>query len=226
MEAFKAFLGIKTGIETFYWLLALTGSFLFIVKIILAVIGSEADADADVDMDVDIDLHADLNADIDADIDGDIDTADDADIDIEHDSILTIDTIISFLNGAGWIGVICIRYTKITTLMVIPITMATGLVTLYFAYFLIKKLKTLESSSTIDNKSAIGNVGTVYLTIPPAGEGKGQIQVDVQGRLKTVDAKSDKGELKTGEKILVCYIDKKDNIYVVAPFKHNEKISY
>ena len=216
MESFKAFLGIKTNIEAFYWLLALSGSFLFVVKILLAMLGGESDADADIDIDADVDFDA----------DSDVDVSDDADSDADYSSIISINTIISFLNGAGWIGVICFRFTRINSLVVIPITLFTGFITLYFAFFLMKKLKRLESSGTIDNRSAIGNIGTVYLTIPPAGQGKGQIQVEVQGRLKTVDAKSDKGELKTGEKILVCYIDKKDNIYVVAPFKHNEEITY
>ncbi|KAA3648290.1 MAG: hypothetical protein DWQ07_04675 [Chloroflexi bacterium] len=60
----------------------------------------------------------------------------------------------------------------------------------------------LQSEGTIDIENAIGETGTVYLTVP--ANGSGQVQVSVQGSLKVYDAISgNKKKLATGEKIKV-----------------------
>ena len=40
----------------------------------------------------------------------------------------------------------------------------------------------------------------------------------------TINAKTDKGPIKTGEKILVCYMDRADECLVVAPYKEGDRI--
>jgi hypothetical protein len=63
----------------------------------------------------------------------------------------------------------------------------------------------LQSSGTIDIKNAIGQQGTVYLTIPATGSG--QVSVAVQGSLKIFDAVSEGNKkIPTGEKIKVINV--------------------
>jgi hypothetical protein len=195
MELFKEILGIQSNAEAVYWILALTSTFLFLLKLILSIFGGVADSDIDMTDDADFTE------------DGDLD----------NDSVFSSNTILAFFKGAGWIGVICYRFTKFQFTSIIIIAFFSGIITFIFALYLLRYMKTLESSGTLDYKNAISNVGTVYLNIPGKRKGVGQIQVEIQGRLTTVDAMTDKETLHTGEKVLVCYKDKKsDKLVVVA----------
>ncbi len=200
MEVFKELLGIQSNAEAVYWILALTSTFLFFLKLMLSIFGGDADSDVDMADDIDI-----------AD-DGDF--SDDAD----SGSVFTTDTILAFFKGAGWIGVICYRFTKFNFSSIIIITFFSGIITFVFAFYLLRSMKSFESSGTLDYRNAISNVGTVYLTIPGQRQGIGQIQVEIQGRLTTVDAMTDKETLKTGERVLVCYKDRKSDKLVVAAY--------
>lgn len=60
----------------------------------------------------------------------------------------------------------------------------------------------LASSGTIDNRNAVGQIGSVYLNIPE--NGTGQVEVCVQNRLRVMDAVADDhGAIKTGERVEV-----------------------
>ena len=60
----------------------------------------------------------------------------------------------------------------------------------------------MQSSGSAKLSSAVGKQGSVYLTVPPGGTGK--VQVDIGGHLKVVDASSDSDEeLKTGDRVEV-----------------------
>jgi len=204
MEAFKELLGIQSDLEAAYWVIALTATFLFFIKFLLSLFGGDS-GESDIS---DIDF-----------ADGS-DISDGSEMDSETDgSLFSVDTVLSFLNGIGWIGVICYRFTHFSTGVIISITLTTGIITFFFAYFLIKNINKFESSGNTDIRNAIGNIGTVYISIPKSGEGKGQVQVELQGRLATLDAMSMNSEIKTGEKILVCAVDKRQSIILVAPYK-------
>ena len=52
-------------------------------------------------------------------------------------------------------------------------------------------LHSLREEGTLDYKNCVGEVGTVYLPIPPNRKGMGQIEVMVQGRLRIVKSVTD-----------------------------------
>ena len=55
-------------------------------------------------------------------------------------------------------------------------------------------MQNLKSDGTINYQNAIGNIGTVYVRIPPKRKGIGQIEVQLQGRLAVVGAVTDDEE--------------------------------
>jgi len=55
-------------------------------------------------------------------------------------------------------------------------------------FALMRTLYSMRYSGTLDYRNAVGNVGSVYLRIPAAMGGPGQIEVLVQGRLRVVQA--------------------------------------
>ena len=118
----------------------------------------------------------------------------DADVDTDgidgHDGglgVLSIRSILAFLTGFGWSG--ALAYTSglglaasvLIALVVGGLAMSTVVVLMRFLYG-------LGEEGTLDYANAIGRVGSVYLPIPPAMAGVGQVEVQVQGRLRTVRA--------------------------------------
>ena len=107
--------------------------------------------------------------------------------------IFSIRSIGSFFTGFGWTGAMFLQNGH----SVVVATLAGALVgSLILAGFLglMSWLHGFKTDGTVNYKNAVGNVGTVYIPIPPKRKGMGQIQVDVQGRLSTVDAVSDSEE--------------------------------
>ena len=94
-----------------------------------------------------------------------------------------------------------------------------GLAALVGSIFLLKRLKGWEEKGNIDINNAIGKIGKVYLGIPANGEGSGQVQVIIQGRLKTFHAKTNHEKIDTGAEIIIY--DAKENVLYVEPYKQD-----
>jgi len=109
----------------------------------------------------------------------------------DHDSgigLLTVRTVTAFFVGFGWTGVIMLNHGYSIVIAIIAGT-ATGMVFLFTTWFLIHNLLRLQSGGgNVDYKNAIGTVGTVYVTIPAAEAGGGQIELNIQGRLMMAEA--------------------------------------
>ena len=109
----------------------------------------------------------------------------------DHDTgmgLLTVRTVTAFFVGFGWGGVFMLNrgYSMVAA---IGVGAATGLAFLLTTAFLIRNLLRLQSSGgNIDYNNAIGSIATVYVSIPAAEAGGGQIEVNIQGRLMMVDA--------------------------------------
>jgi len=82
-----------------------------------------------------------------------------------------------------------------------------------YAMFSMKKL---ESDGTVRTEDAVGLKGTVYVKVPEAGKGKGQIQITVKGRVRTFDAISDGPEIVSFKPVVVMSMVE-DNLLRVCP---------
>jgi len=79
---------------------------------------------------------------------------------------------------------------------------AIGVFAMWVLSLIFNTMVRLQSDGTINLENAIGQEGSVYLTIP--ANGSGQVQVTVQGSLKIYDAITrNKKKLSTGEKVKV-----------------------
>ena len=77
-----------------------------------------------------------------------------------------------------------------------------GLVFLGMVFYLMRYMYSLREEGTLDYSNAIGEVGNVYLPIPPKRKGMGQVEVLVQGRMRTVRALTDQDK-KLGNRTAV-----------------------
>lgn len=80
---------------------------------------------------------------------------------------------------------------------------AVGIVAAIIVGYAIFSLRKLEHDGAIREFEAEGLKGTVYVRIPEAGKGKGQVQVTIGGRLRTFDAVSDGPEIDSFKPVVV-----------------------
>lgn len=204
-----AFMEGITGLELVFVVCAAFGGALFIVRLILMFIGA-SDSDAPDGMDVDG-----------VDVDGiDIDSAHGFDVhdgDVVHDSdvsfkLLSLQGITAFFMMFGLVGWAMIRQGDFPPIVPIAAGTVAGLATVWIMKQIFKWATSLQSSGTMDLKNAVGQEGTVYLTIRPGDIGK--VQVNVQNRLSVLNAITEgTEEIKTGADVRVVKV-KADKLVV------------
>ncbi|MBT4798107.1 hypothetical protein OAL53_01615 [Akkermansiaceae bacterium] len=99
----------------------------------------------------------------------------------------------SFFTGFGWTGASVLDAGG-SLWLAIAAAIVVGLCVLFGFVSMMRWLQSLREEGNINYKNAIGQVGSVYVPIPPNREGLGQIEVKVQSRVSTVRAVSDHSE--------------------------------
>ncbi len=178
-------------IDKIYWCFAIPFSLLFVIQMIMTFFAGDMDA-------------------VEADGDADASIEDDAGIDFQF---LTLKNLIAFFTIFGWTGIACLA-GDMSTIATVFISLFAGLVMMAImasiAYFMGK----LTDSGTLNLNNAKGKVASVYLRIPPKRQGKGKVQVKVQG-LQTLDAMTDHSEeIKTGALVDIVDIVNDDILLV------------
>lgn len=115
------------------------------------------------------------------------------DLDGMHDAdtgIWSIRTLTAFFFGFGWAGLWATKRGH-ELAGSLAIAMIAGVACLVLIYGLVVFLRRLHSDGTQKIENAVGQHGTVYLTVPRRGEGTGQVSVIVQGSLTTYPAITD-----------------------------------
>lgn len=172
-----------TGLEWFdkiFWIIALIGSGLFVVMMLVTFITGGGDMDVD----------GDFNGDVDMDADGGF-------------SFFTIKNLIAFFTIFGWSGIAALE-NDLAKLYVILIATVCGLIMMFIMAGLFYLISRLHDSGTLEIKNAIGNIGEVYLTIGESRSSIGKVNVRIQGALRELEALTDDDvPLKTGSVIEV-----------------------
>ncbi|MBN1119557.1 MAG: NfeD family protein [Anaerolineae bacterium] len=216
-------MGNMTWIELLLWASTIIGGTLFILRTIMMVVGvgfHHGDVDSsfagDFHGDVDSSFHGDFHGDIGSDIHADIhDVHDVHDIDADHhvdhgdtegDSdisfrLLSLQGLTAFFMMFGLVGLALLK-AKVNLFLILAGGGLAGYFTVHLLSLIFSQAMRLQSDGTLNIQNAVGQTGSVYLTIP--AQGTGQVQVTVQGARRIIDARS-KGEqvIKTGEKIRV-----------------------
>ena len=120
-------------------------------------------------------------------------------------TLLSIQGITAFFMMFGLVGLALHRESRAATGWSVLGAVAAGAVALCVINAIFMVMRRLQSSGTLDLRQAVGQEGSVYLTIPPGGTGK--VQVTVQGRFQVFDAASEANQaIKTGERVKVVKI--------------------
>jgi len=161
-----------------YWLIAILGSIIFTIVMIMAFVGGDADDLEDIDSEIDADTGIGFQ-------------------------FLTFKNLVGFFTIFGWSGIACID-AELPMALTIVISIVSGLVMMTIMASLFYFMMKLSDSGTLKYKNAIGAIGEVYLTIGANRTKMGKVSVRVQGAVRELEALSDSlTELKSGTIIKV-----------------------
>ena len=123
-----------------------------------------------------------------------------------HDSgmgIFSVRGVTAFFTGFGWTGVVCTKQ-GLALPVTLAIALAVGGVLMIGIFLMMRSFMRLQSDGNLDYGNAVGQFGTVYVTIPPVQRSGGQVETMIQGRLVTAEALQKGSQpLQPGTKIKV-----------------------
>lgn len=159
-----------------YWLVAVIGSLIFAVVMIMAFLGGDADDIGDIDADIDAGAGF---------------------------QFISFKNLVGFFTIFGWSGIACID-AGLSTPLVIIISVISGLLMMVIMAALFYFISNLTDSGTLNYNNAIDAIGEVYLPIGADRSKMGKVSVNVQGSMRELDALTDSlTELKSGTIITV-----------------------
>lgn len=122
-------------------------------------------------------------------------------------SVLSFRTLVAALTFFG-LGGLAAQASEIPTTAQVAIAIACGISALYATQWIMRQIYRLNEDGTIRITRAVGQQGTVYLSIPPAKSAAGKVQIRIQYRLMEYEAVTDSEQtLVTGTQIVVVGIE-------------------
>ncbi len=128
---------------------------------------------------------------------------------------LSIQALVAFAAGFGWGGLGALRGSGMGMSASVILALGVGLGVMWLYGQLIRRFHALEVSGNIDIADAVGTAGNVYLTVPAAGAGAGQVKLVVGGRQRIYSAVSRSSQIATGERVRVVDVADPQTVGVV-----------
>lgn len=174
----------------FMWGSALLASFVFLVQFILTLLGMDhTDIDVDFDGSDTMDLGNGLN-------------------------IFSMKNLVNFFMGFGWSGV-CLRDSIPNTLLLIVVSILIGMSFVAMFVFIYAKTRKLEKNGAFNIKDCQDRTAQVYIRIPAGGEGKGKVQISLNGSVQELDAITDEDAIPSGTTVKIVEVMEGEILKVV-----------
>jgi hypothetical protein len=180
---------------TWFSVPALVGTALFLLRLVLMFIG-----------------HADLGIDVDG---GDAMHADHGDS-TDAFKVLSIQTVAAFAMGFGWGGLGVLKGSEWSSWLALPVGLACGLGMVWLLAILLKAAYDLQTSGNINLNDTVGADGTVYVTVPGDGHGKGQVQLVLKNRQRMYNAVTQGPPLSSHTRVRVVGVNDDNTVTVEA----------
>jgi len=175
LDSIYSYLGADaTPMDKAYLTIAILASLIFIIQMIMTFVGFDADGGGDAD----------------------------ADFDTGGYNILTVKSLVTFLLGFGWTGVLLRNSIKSNGLLAV-VAVGVGIVFVFLILLIMKQVMKLSVDNSFTMSKSEGCIGSIYLRVPGHRQGHGLIQVSVDGSVHELDAMTDGSELPTGSKARV-----------------------
>jgi hypothetical protein len=171
--------GEISGDMKFYWALAIFGSFIFIIQLIMSAFGFGAGHDVDAGSGADVSTsHPDAGFSV--------------------FKLFSVQSVIAFITFFGWGGVIWGKNGLSGFFAALASGIFMMLATSLFLYYLMK----LQQSGNIDAQDYVGCTGTVYMNVPGGRVQHGKITVNLRGCSREIIAVADEN-IQTGSTVTV-----------------------
>ncbi len=177
-----AFWDSLSGDMKFYWALAIFGSLIFIIQLIMAIFGFGAGHDMDASG---------------AGTGHDVATAH-ADSGFSIFKLFSVQSVFAFITFFGWGGVIWGKNGPAGFFAAFACGLFMMVMTSLLLYYLMK----LQQCGNINPDDYVGQTGTVYLKIPAGRIEQGKVTVNIQGCSRQIIAVADE-EIVTGTSVSV-----------------------
>lgn len=179
------------------WGVTLTASLIFLIQSIMTFIGADA-GEGGIDADVDTGFESDA---ADATVEG-------------GTNLYTFRNFVNFILGFGWSAILLQDKIQSVPLLLI-VSAVIGVALVAVVMYLFKWLSSMQQSGNINvYKSAVGCIGSVYLTIPGERKGEGKVQISINSAVREYNALTDGDPLKTGTQIRVVEVLSPDTLLV------------
>lgn len=178
------FYNSMSALEKVYLFCAVLGGVFFIIQMVLNfLLGNSGGDSADIE--------------VDGDTGGDSSSSTDASF-----TVLTVQGLTAFFLFGGLAGLAASSQGGVGGALSSLIAVVVGVAGMFGSAWLVRALLGLQSTGTLDIKNTIGCQGTVYLTVRSVAGG--QIQLEVQEKLRSFDAVCAEGEeIPTGTLVRV-----------------------
>jgi hypothetical protein len=183
-----------SSFEQTFWGIALIASVFFVFVLVTTLMGGDADG---------------MDGDVDADIEGDTGIG---------FQFFSFKNIVAFFTIFGWSGISFLE-AGMSKGIVVVLAAVCGLAMMFVMAFLIYQMRKMTSSGTLIMKNAIGQIGSVYLTIGANRSRLGKVQVTVQGALRELEALTDENEAITTNTVVQVKEVTANGILIVSPTK-------
>lgn len=130
-------------------------------------------------------------------------------------SVLTVRSLVAALTFFGLAGLAATVNFNQEPPLSLAIALAAAGVALFGVAYLMRALHRLKADGTVRIERAVGQSGTVYLTIPGQRAGVGKVTLTVQNRTLEYQAVTPHQQLLTGSKIVVTAVLGPDTVEVV-----------
>jgi hypothetical protein len=184
-----------SGQAAWFGVPAVAGTLIFILKLVLMFVGADA-------------LDTDVDAPSDAAFDGQDTTG--------AFKALSIQSIAAFAMGFGWGGLGVYHGLNAGIMVSIVGAVGGGVLMVWILAMLLRGVVSLQSDGTVSIRSAVGSEGDVYVTVPGAGAGRGQVKLVLSGRQRIVNATTEGGPLPSSARVKVVKVNSDNTVEVVG----------
>ncbi|MGH7243264.1 MAG: hypothetical protein ACREJD_07595 [Phycisphaerales bacterium] len=130
--------------------------------------------------------------------------------------VLSLQSVSTFSMGFGWGGLGAYRGAAWSWQTSVLVGVIAGIAMVWLLALMLKAIFDLQQSGNISLDSALGGEGDVYVNIPPAGQGSGQIRLILQDRMRIINAKSEGDAIASARRIRVVRVHQDNTVGVVA----------
>ena len=134
---------------------------------------------------------------------------------VEGVKLISVRAIIAFLVGFGWTGGLMLE-RDVAFFTTLGVSMAVGVVFMLVIFGVMRGMMSLRADGTLDFRNAKGCAGSVYVTIPARRAGHGQVEIEIQGRITTVQAVTSGEEALPPQTAIVVDDVEPGNLLVVS----------